>query len=639
VLTILFPERGMTLTGDPIIKVRGTAIDAGGTVDFVTVNGVKVDVAEDGSFEHPFTSVHGLNGLVITAADPYGHGTRTTRGYYWSSAYVPVPPDATAKDVLIGEGAMVFLGQTALDDGDHDPAHIDDLATIFEVVLGGLDINSLLGQIPIPPINVPLSFQIPVVNATFNGNLEIGVKIKELRIGKPRLDLTCRDGGVAAGIAFDPLPEYGDQKLSIALELTFTLHVGISVTNPADGQVYSLSLLDPSTTTGSRMGLSRFSIGLSIDIDKQPGKDITVEGKDFQLELKNPSIDVLETLVIDLGTLDLFGQQIALGKYDLSQFVGNLSDLLSQYVLDPVLGFITQPLIDLLEPLVTNLIGEGLKQVIGLLALDTTFEIPPLLGPDPIPLNIATNLSSVIFKAEGGRVGLNAATMTTKGVERDPLGSILRAGCGGTDTEPILFEFQSTPEMQLGLRNDLVNEVLFSVWWSGLLSGSKIDASSLLGSDSGLPIENLVITPNFLLPPILDDCEDRKEQIQVGDAYLDLTFNLLAQDVHLGVWLQVRATGGVAAKGNEIGIRIEDITYFEKEIIDLGGNMGDLLSMVDGLIPMLLDQIKGQEFFFPIPPIDLGGVIPGVPAGTAIQLGGFAAFTQAGVTIVGGDLQ
>lgn len=634
VITILFPDRGQTFTDDPKVVVQGTVTDTAG-VKSLSINGAAVEVGEDGHFEYSLMSRHGLNGIVVLASDTLGHAAKVTRGYYYSTKYLPVADEAAMVDLVIPEAAMVFAGQEALDDGDHDPAHLDDLATIVEVLLGGLDIPGMLGgmgpfQFDLPGV-VNVTLPIPGVDPALLGDLEIGVQVTDVTLGSPRLALKSRDGGLDTSISFSPL--------SVGLKLTLTLRTHLKVHNPLDGKDYEIPMLAPSTSTTSRLTIGTLQVKMALDIEKLPGQPLSVQGRGFDVTLSDIQMDPLTGLVIDLGTVDIFGFQVALGTYDLSSLVGGLNDLIANYVLDPLVNFITQPLIDLLEPLVTGLIGDAVEQVLALLAIEQTIEIPPLLGGQPIPLDLKVDLSSVRFRADGARLGLDLGVRTKKGVDRDPLGSILRDGCLRMDPDPPLFEFPPEPSLQAGVRYDFANEGLFMVWWTGLLSG-PLDLSGLLGDLGSLPISNVEVTPDLLLPPILDDCnESGTTHLQVGDAYLDLKFQLLNADQHIGIWLQADISAQVVASGDEIGIRLDKVEYLEYEMYDIGGNMGDLMGMVEGLLPALLDQVAGQEFRFPVPPVDVGGLIPGLPQGAMIQLGNLSSSSAHGVLTIGGDFQ
>ncbi len=632
-----------------VLTVKGQVTDISG-VDGVTVNGEAVTLAPDGTFEYPVTSVHGLNVLIVTAADKFGHASRTTRGWYYSKAYVPMTKDSKIADLIVGEGAAMFLGQAVLDDGDHDPAHLNDIATILEVVLGGLDLNSLIGSaLQIPSIDLPNVINYQVLNVAgvqlaLQGGIKIDFTIKDIKVSTPQIAIQCREGGVKVTIG-----------LGLAAAVDVAAQLNLSGQATFGGQTQTVGLLNPTASTGATLAIGQLQVVLDIDIDKQPGQDVQISGKDFQLNITGVDFQLLNSLKFDLG--QLFG--INLGVVDLSQFVGSISSFIAQNVTDPLINLLMSGLSAIIEPIVTPLIGDLLKQVFGMLNIDTTFTIPAILSLPPTPLEIAVNPSSIVFHGPssdpkappaGGRIGLNAGTRTDKGVtlqtEQTPpvgdpfMGSILYAQCDGTDPDPVLFSFQNTPAMQIGLKYDMLNEALAMIWWSGMIN-HQLDLSSLLSgvAGGGLPISGLMVTPNLLLPPIIDDCKERKLSIQVGDAYLDATFTLINLDAHIGIWLQVRASAELNAAGTKLTIKIDKLDYFETEIIDIGQNMGDMLGAITGLIPSLLGQIEGKEFSFDIPSIPIGGLIPGMPAGAAIQLGNLASYSNNGMFVFGGDLQ
>lgn len=616
----LFPPRGYTDDGDPVLVVSGRAVDlAGSQVTEVRVNGKVAPLQPDGRFELPVESVHGMNGLKITAKDEFGLSAFVTRGYYYSKGWLDVGPEATVADATFAEGAMLFLGQRALDDGDHDPAHLNDFATILEVLLG-LDLMDLVGGFPPFGTTIPNLINLTLLGVGVQGDLEIRVNVTDLSLGTPHVSLDTRDGGVAAGIAFD--------NVALGLDLEFYVHArAIAFGN-------SYPLLDPGVATSSALRIGRLGVSVSFDIDLPLGGDLTVEGRDFQLELTDVAIDPIAGLIIDLGKVPGLG--IDLGTYDLSQLVGGLNNVLRDYVLGPLINLITQPLINLLEPLVVPLIGDLIAQVLGMLDIEQTFQLPSILGSPPIDLSLALSLSSVRFTEDGGRLGLNLGVLTDHNVPHEPLGSILRAECNGADPEPEMFDFGVEPGIQFGLRLDLVNELLFMLWRSGLIN-QRFDLGALLGGGGGLPVDNLVITPNAYLPPILNDCGEMQE-LQIGDLYLDVEGDVFGFSLMLRVWLQLKIEANVFASGDEIGLRIGKIRFMETEIYDDGGGMGGILDMVVGMLPELVKSLQNQSFSFPIPAIPLDGLLPGLPAGAELRLGDLKAETEHGVIVIGGNL-
>lgn len=616
----LYPPRGHTTDDEPVLVVSGRAVDpAGSEVTEVRVNGQVADLDADGYFELPVDSAHGVNGLKITAKDEYGYETFVTRGYYYSEGWLYADPEMTVADATFPEGAMLFLGQRALDDGDHDPAHLNDFATIIEVLLG-IDLMDLVGGFPPFGTTIPNLINMTLLGVGLQGDLEVQVTVTDLSLGTPHVSLDTRDGGVAAGIAFD--------NISLGLDLEFYVHARAI----AFGNQYPL--LDPGVATSSAMRVGRLGVSVSFDIDMPLGGDLAVEGRDFQLEITDVEIDPLTGLIIDLGVVPGLG--LDLGAYDLSQLVGGINDVLRDYVLGPLVNFITQPLIDLLEPLVVPLIGDLIEQLLGMLDIQQTVQIPSILGTPPIDVDLALSLSSVTFTEDGGRLGLNLGVLTEHDVSHEPLGAILRAGCNGADPDPTVFDFGVEPGIQGGIRLDLVNSLLFMLWRSGLIN-QTFDLGGLLGGGGGMSVDNLVITPNAYLPPILDDCGEMQE-LQIGDLYLDVAGDAFGFTIALRAWLQLKMEAGVFASGDEIGLHIGKVRFMEMEIFDDGGF--DLISdLVVGLLPELIKSLENQSFSFPIPAIPLDGLLPGLPPGAELKIGDLKGGTEHGVIVIGGNLQ
>jgi hypothetical protein len=619
----LFPPRGYTQAGDPALIVSGRLNDAAGSLGTVTVNGEPATMAPDGSFTYPTTGLHGLNVLVIVADDGYGHQTRTTRGWYYSTGWFKVDDTTTLDNAILPESVLLNLGQNFLDDGDHDPAHPNDLATLVEIVLGSA-IQPLLANLPPFSFPLPNVIDVKIAGVGLEGDLEVVVTVKDVTLGKPTVAMDLMDGGVSASLGFQPV--------SLGLELQFIVHAR------ATGFGQTIPLLDPSTSSSGSLSVGTLGVTVALNIVKPLGGDLSVTGRDFQLVLTDVAISPIETLKIHLGKIP--NTAIDLGEVDLTWLVGGINDLLAQYVVNPLINLITQPLIDLLEPLVVNLIGDLFKQVFDLLNIRQTIPLPDLLGTGKsVDLGLGLGISSVLFTEDAGRVGLDLGFATTKGVTREPpLGSILRDACDQTETNPIQFVFPAEPSVQVGLAHDAINELLFMVWWSGMLQGS-FDASSLLGGGGALPVENLIIKPTLWLPPIINDCRDNAQRIEIGDVFLDIQMDLLGNSQWLEVWLQLSAEVEITATGDQVGIKIGKIQTMEYELYDVGGGLADLLDMLGGFLPDLLKGIEGQSFEFPIPGIPLDGLLPGIPAGTTLQLGDLAAGVDQGVIRIGGNLK
>lgn len=619
VLEIEWPPRGTTIDGSPEVEVRGTVHDAAGSNVTVDINGKTAKMAPGGKFSLPLTSRHGLNGLKITAKDSKDFEIWTTRGFYWSDTWTPIDDETSMEDMTRDDGAMLFLGQKFLDDGDHDPTRPNDLATILEVILSS-NVGGLLNNLPPFSIPIPNIINLTLLGIGLQGDLEIEVQVTDITFGEPYVAITTRDGGIATSVTLEPV--------SVSLELKFVLHARAI----AFGNTYQL--LDPTTTAGSYMEIGTFGVGLSLDIEKQAGSEIQVEGKDFNLDILDIQIDPISHLEIDLGVVPGLG--INLGKIDLTRLVGNIDNLLMDFLVEPLINFIIPPITNLLEPLITGIIGDALKSLIGMLVIDQAIDLPALSPTSPTAsLGLHLAPSTVIFTEDGGTVGLELGFLAADESGHTPIGIIGSATADATQS----FSFAKDPGVQVGLDIQTINSLLFMMWRSGWLKG-QIDLSSLV-EGIGFGVGNLKITPDMYLPPIINDIgmlgEDGMLSLEIGDAYLKVQVDVIGNPQFFDLWLQMAIEVQIVAEGNEIGVKLGKITFFEAEFVNLG-DLGDLFGMFLPSIPDLIKGLENQKLTFPIPEIDLGSIIPGLGGPAVVQLGNGISDVRDGTIVFGVDL-
>ena len=148
-VTVTTPERGLTTTGPPVVTVAGTVMDALLDVAWLSFMEQPVEFDKDsGAFSFDADLVYAINRLHLTAADAAGNMGDSARAVMWSDQYYAMNPPKMETDG-VPAGLAIVLTQDALDDGDHDPANPNDLATVVEALLGGIDLMSLLGSAPL----------------------------------------------------------------------------------------------------------------------------------------------------------------------------------------------------------------------------------------------------------------------------------------------------------------------------------------------------------------------------------------------------------------------------------------------------------------------------------------------------------
>ncbi|MFN3197819.1 MAG: hypothetical protein ACE366_05310 [Bradymonadia bacterium] len=150
-LTVESPADGVVLGGDltETIPVRGVALDAGGSVS-VLVNGLRVEVAEDGSFGIDLPAQFGLNRVVVTADDGVRQPpVQVVREALWAPHYLEIGEAPLALDTVM----WLNLEQGILSSGAPRPPEVDgvqpteDLTSLIELIVEAIDPGELLGPL------------------------------------------------------------------------------------------------------------------------------------------------------------------------------------------------------------------------------------------------------------------------------------------------------------------------------------------------------------------------------------------------------------------------------------------------------------------------------------------------------------
>ncbi|MSP90202.1 MAG: hypothetical protein EXR79_00115 [Myxococcales bacterium] len=142
-LTLDVPGWGSTRTGKPSVLVQGTVGDAVAGLKSLKVNGKAAYSDLEGAWSSQQPAAHGLTMFEAVAEDLGGEMARATRGFYWSTQWYATKLE-TPHAAMVPHGIQVLLGKDFFDDGVHDPAKPDDLATMMELVLAGMDPATLL---------------------------------------------------------------------------------------------------------------------------------------------------------------------------------------------------------------------------------------------------------------------------------------------------------------------------------------------------------------------------------------------------------------------------------------------------------------------------------------------------------------
>lgn len=651
-LIITWPPRGQTLTGDTAVVVKGEVSDAVSGVDSLKVNGDKVTPKQDGTFEFTVQAVHGLNPVLAEATDEAGNYRKATVAFYFSSDYMPYV-DTEPADVALDDSLRLFLGQDVIDDGDHDPAHVDDLATLVEILIANVDLTQLgLGELfqqSFPVLNQTLGeFDVlgQKVVLALTGNAIVKVTISDVSLSsKPTISLTSKDGGI---FFQGELPQVGGAP-GISLTLTVSVALDMKVSGTMAGFDLISGTVKPTLLTDTFATIDDVSFSTMIGISKAAAQPLVVNAQGLVPQMSGLAILPLQDTVIELGNVDLsaFGgavpiASIPLGQINLDALIGPIGDVLGD-VLSPLLDTLIPLLGQLLGPILDGPASQAIASALESVQIDQEIELPELLGNGGGAMTINAGLSTVAFTTVGGKLGLKSGAWSAPDVQYDPLGALLRDACMGGETGQ--FAFTEQLPMSVALHLDLINELLHSVWWNGFLdmAGDEAALAELSEEIVSYGVKDLVVTA--LLPPVITDCGGKGLlRLQLGDLFVQVKANMLGLDVDAEMYVSMELDANIKAQGSELGITVNGVTLFQVEIVKVSDAFkGNEAALEEAIKALLLPQIEklaeGSLGSFPIPAIDLSGVVPGIPAGTSIQLGDLVVGKSKGYITLDGDLK
>lgn len=665
-LIIEFPPRGATLdaTDGPVV-VRGRVIDAFGA-NKVMINGREAALGQDGRFTFQADSRWGLNVLDISASDRAGNTTAKSPTYAYSDGWTSFV-DQNAQGLQRPDGLIVLLGQNFFDDGVHDPQQLDDLATLFETLFSTIDLRTVLGSAlsgvgqTIPLIDqtsrTDIIPDISWVNTTLRGNFVISLEAAESTgIARPWVGIDSRDGGIDFDITF------GDGETpAVAVDLVFRLALEFEVLS--EGCSPFGCLANPTGTAigevlvTSRLAMGEFDVTMAVDMDKTFQQPMNLEISELTSQFGAFDIQPIEDVTLNVEVGGIPGIPNQTFSFPLSSII----DLgaLTGGLLNPIADAAGDILPALVNPLIADFVGPVFSGLFDLLVIDTVLPIPNLLGGPELELGFYTELSTVDFTDDGGTVGLSTGLHSEFGIdlpslgregdlhEEDPLGAIVRNDCLGASESELAWEWD--PSVGIGVKTDVLNAAFFAAWWTGLLN-APLDLSALGGGGLPIPIDNLQIELEWLVPPMLNDCAKGPMKVQIGDLYVRLTGTAIAFPIEVEMYtdlsLAVEFVSYDGAEGGASGLslRFGAITDSDVEIayLDDGGlgSLFDVRVILENLPDLIGGFISGQEFGpFELPATDLSGIIPGIPAGTSLGLGNLQVRPEAGYAILGGDLE
>jgi len=564
-ITITSPKRAITLTGNKTITVKGKVQHPAAPLEFARLNGKDLKLKSNGTFQTTVKAKHGMNVLFAEVKDELGNTDKAMRSFYYSTKYQPMSSDNPTASKM-PKSLYLYMGPPAIDDGNHSMPP-DDLATIFEVIIGAFDIGALLPN----PLVENSNYKVTISNVSF----------------KPaEVQLVPIAGGLNLYATIDDL--YA--KVSAKGKCTFC----------------------PSAS--GKITVSRIIISSDVGIKTKNGKvDATLKKTD--VILVNPDVDI-------------------------NGILGSILDFIVDFVVDQLAPTIEGAF----EKELGKVVPDTLEDALNSLAFDTKFDIPPLFdGGKAVKVTLKTGLETTFWTEDGGTFRMWAAATTPKKVSHSVLGTLRRDGCGSGSENLALSQDEA---LQIALGDDMMNQILFSIWWGGGLK-FPIPASLLAGQDlTQFGVTDLALELDFLLPPIVSACNQYNDVLlQIGDIAIHVTMKLFDQPVELDLFASMEAYLDFVADSKGLGLEVADIKDLKTEVVVNTAGFGTVEQLVDNLVgdqltPLIFGQLgDGALAGFPLPEIDLGGLADGVPEGTVIAINPKNVDRDKGWTVIGGEIK
>lgn len=603
VLGVTSPARAAMLPTGPNtdldIGIAGSATDAVSAIVDLTLNGAGLPVSGANLTEPVVGTASSRWGLTIitgSATDACGNRSVLAQSFLRSGAYfnASLAPDPGAR---AAQGILAQLNQSVLDDGNRST--LNDIASIGETIIRTTDWNGLI------PADPPLAS-----NDTSGRRCSAGCCFwcdtwvdadyelrrdanRSIYIEGPYItSLTAVDGG----LAFDVLIGQADFPLTLwARDRECTC--GIGPTTIASFSTTGTAGADWVRATGA------LQVSLSGGVPRAAVASMSLS---------------TGGLYVSIGCASWL-------QWACDGFTDLLISVFEPTIEDALAGAIS----DQIPPLVEGMLGG--------FAIESGLEIPP---PMSMHLELASGLDRVVFCGPSAGIAKPAECPATSpdpgygqlglysqlypgargaGIPSDALGAIRKDGA--------LPAFSASAySFGMGLKDDLLNQVLWALWYGG---GLDLDAADLAPLVSGTGVPGISMSLRALLPPVaMPGRNGAQLELGVGDMMIDATVDLAAllgtassgPPLHVGLYLSAILGGSLLIDQStnvlQTQFNLQPTVAVQVYAIDDPAYQGTMSDLFTGLMQLLLPSILGGVMAsFPIPEINLGN-IANLPTGT-----------------------
>ncbi len=576
---IVSPARAEAILGGTTatssVAVSGNVVDSLSDIVSVTFDGVAQVVPAHTTvvpLSHSLTSRWGMGVVTGEAVDACGNRRVLAQSYLRSPSYYSASTTQAA-GARVGGGALGRLNQVIIDDAWR--ADLDDLASLGEAALRAFDFNAALSPgavLASDPIECDGTCP-EEQGYTFWRHPQA---TRRISVSGPYIHYIR---AVSGGFEF----EVEVQNFAFP----WRLHVGAcawyTFCQTFDGTFDGWVQADWVRATGT--------LGLS-----------AVGGK--------PTVSVHS---IDLATQD----------FSINVQCDDWIQWFCDWAAEQGSNLARQAMEDAVEQAVRDELPPALNDALDGFSFETGFDLP---APLSRRINMASGLETLRFC--GPDVGVWGANCTAAGRSAD-LGAwaqvfptargvdIPTTSRGAIRRDGGQPSFSSSAyAFGIGLKDDLLNQALWAVWYSGALDVDETDIA-VLAPDIDLEGSSVRIVAKS--PPVLmPGTAEYPIEVGIGDLYIDATVDaarLLGEDVesrmmHVTLYVSAIAAGNVDIDPDKnqlvLALSPEPQIWIEVVSLDVPGYeaaMSDLFNQVaEVLVPQLMSDVVGA---FPIPTVEL----------------------------------
>ena len=662
-IAVVSPARGATVSGPGPVEVAGSVTLPGGPLASLTLNGQQVTVDEEGSFSIPFSPKVGVNLLSFEALGVGGSSARAAQSFAWSPTLHAL--GNTSQLTLVDGASGLWLDREVFD--DDDPQDLDDISALAWLLLDDFDVNA---AIPDP---------------LFAEGQEPSFGWCTWDVGVGQVDYQISD--------VDVLPVPG--AIRIHGELTgFKAHFDAvaSWCPDAIGWVYADAI----------------SLDAELSVVVTPGGSLDVDVLWVDVSITGVNVDATNgTAALFDWLINWFEDDLAAKvETELETFVPTQIAPLVDGLLSGFTSYKTAITVPALLPS-----GAPVKVSVdiragqaGFASLGATFHLrggagaakqsshtsPGTLargacgagGGDPAsclgvcggqaPAGCYCDADCVKYgdcctdacklcgqcltvppdESCGGKCGGQAPAGCYCDVDCLKYGDCCKDACDSCGhckgTSFVATPLPKAAAVELFVHEDLLNQLLFAVWWGGGLDLKLTDAA--VPDAKSLGITNVDLDVDLTLPPIVTTCTpDGKPELQVGDVRVTGTFDLLGTkttvDAFATALVKVAVTLKPAGGAADLSFQLQGLRAFDSQVIAAEGLGPTGPALIESLLnqatieSLLGDQLSSVLAAWPLPEIDIAPFVPGLGPGAKILFVPKTVTHHQGAVILSGSIQ